>query len=356
MLRCAAAIMEQFEFSYAPQTRELGQRYAAQMRSDGFFALAAANVVDDLAGGASGDVDADAMELAVLTELHPDLTATILDAYLRLAGDAALAGLGAVGTIDPTGVADVAGAGVSLAMTRYGWTYGVDAVLLALSAIPFADILTKPALAVRWTARAEQLRALIASAKSARTLILARRSARSGLKLLDDFLGFLAGFRRELYPHRKLVQLKAYLARRGTGLAHGSEAAAFLDRWQDKTVDGLFVAWADGANTGSALVFRGRPTTLVVHHELWHRVDLLTNFDGDAGRGQGQSTRAGEEYVHRRLRKSRRWGKYPEADRKSQSDYIAAVRRGGDDEASTPEEAKRFVAALQELLAKQAAH
>ena len=130
-------------------------------------------------------------------------------------------------------------------------------------------------------------------------------------------------------PYRKLAQLQRYLEARGVELAYGDRGAEILDALGETEALGAFIVERtppSGAAPRTAIVFRGHPTTRVVHHELWHRQDFLTNYSGDASRWAASEGLTRERYVHRRLtegdRAGVRWGTYSTRDQRGQVLYM----------------------------------
>jgi hypothetical protein len=78
----------------------------------------------------------------------------------------------------------------------------------------------------------------------------------------------------------------------------------------------------------AVLAFRGNPSTVTVHHELWHYRDFLKNFQGKASEFGAATTARLEEFVHKSLESSRRWSTYAARDRAEQESYILMLRHG----------------------------
>lgn len=316
--------MELYALTLPPEAIAQARPIEQKIRSDRVYALAVANYLDDLGGGATGDPREDALAVATQMALRQQRVRELVDTYVELAGIAVITGLGVAGIFDPTGIADGAAAGVSLAMTKYGWSYAVDAGLSVVSMIPFADILTKPVMAARLVDRANDLRKIIERAKVAREAVKAfTKVARSGSKLLDDILDEV----RKLpdSPYRKMATLKEYMRKRGVTVFDGDQGAKALDKMGHPDALGLFVVLSPktpGAKPVQAFVFRNTPNSSVVHHEMWHRQDFLKNHGGDFERwGTGPSIDK-ERYVHERLVNSRRWPEYGAKERANQVLYM----------------------------------
>lgn len=129
--------------------------------------LAAAPPGLGTAGGATGDAVAAAIQ-EELDQLRADLALQLVQAGLDVAG-----------IFDPTGATDIA-SGV-LALTQGDW---VGAGLSFLSAIPFADILTKSAKGARVLAKIERLRAQIQQLE--RSLGSVSSIIEDGAKYMDE--------------------------------------------------------------------------------------------------------------------------------------------------------------------------
>ena len=301
--------MELYALTIPPEAVAQARPIEQKIRSDKVYALAVANYLDDLGGGATGDPREDALAVATQMALRQQKVREIIDTYVELAGIAVITGLGVAGIFDPTGIADGAAAGVSLAMTRYGWSYAVDAGLSVASMIPFADILTKPVMAARLVDRANDLRKVIERAKVAREAVKAfSKVARSGSKLLDDMLDELRKMPEK--PYTKMPQLKAYMKKRGVAVYDGTQGAEALDKMGYPDALGLFIVMRSpkpGAPPVTGFIFRGNPNSTVVHHELWHRQDFIKNHGGDFERWGTGPTIDKERFVHERLTNSRRW-------------------------------------------------
>ena len=143
-------------------------------------------------------------------------------------------------------------------------------------------------------------------------------------------------------PYPALGKLKAYLGKRGVEVVDGAEGARMLDEMGSPTAEGAFVVAPPETPGGAAsmrIVFRGEPSTAVVHHELWHRQDFLRRYGGDveawAKASEIDLDRAAYKNLTKGERKKRRWLSYSEHERVSQSSRMVEQERAASQAGAT---------------------
>lgn len=145
-------------------------------------------------------------------------------------------------------------------------------------------------------------------------------------------------------PYGRMPTLAEYMRKRGVEVAWGERGSQVLDALGEPDALGLFLV-APPAKPGgparTALVFRGEPTGLTVHHELWHRQDFMKNYGSSYDKWKAQASIAHERYVDKRLTESRRWSAYGPKDRLNQKLYIEKLEK--------KEEMEKLLEQLEEL-------
>jgi hypothetical protein len=129
-------------------------------------------------------------------------------------------------------------------------------------------------------------------------------------------------------PYGRMPKLQAFMTKRKVEIAWGDRGGEILDALGHKDALGLFLVAppaTPGGPARTALVFRGEPTSAVVHHELWHRQDFIKNYGSSYDKWKASSSIGKERYVHGRLEGSRRWGEYAPRERANQTLYMQGL-------------------------------
>ena len=162
-------------------------------------------------------------------------------------------------------------------------------------------------------------------------------AARPGKLDLDAALAALP----DAKPYGKMDKLAEYMRKRNVEVAWGEKGSEVLDALEHPDALGLFLVGPPlkpGGRPRTALVFRGEPSGLVVHHELWHRQDFMRNYGGKFDAWKAAKNIHKERYVHQQLEGSRRWSWYGPKAKANQNLYIKGL------------EAKEVTAEVAEIL------
>ncbi len=124
------------------------------------------------------------------------------------------------------------------------------------------------------------------------------------------------------YPQSRLDSLQRHLAplaaKHGyrVEVASGARGGRALDVLANPNTQGMFMV--DPNSKTVFVVYRGEPSRINTHHELWHFFDWARN----PTEYMNKTTLQREGFVHLRLSNGRYWNSYDEAGRANQEAYI----------------------------------
>ena len=131
-------------------------------------------------------------------------------------------------------------------------------------------------------------------------------------------------------PYGRMATLAEFMRKRGVEVAWGDRGSKVLDALGEPDALGVFIVFppaTPGGPARTAIAFRGEPTGLTVHHELWHRQDFIKNHESSFDKWKAAQSIDKERYVDKRLTESRRWPDYGPKDQINQKLYIQKLEK-----------------------------